>query len=138
MFDDDGYGGLVVVRGVAFASLCAHHGLPFFGAVDLGYQPAGRIVGLSKLAWAVQLYSRRLQVQERLTDQLADWLADTLRPKAAAVRVRAEHLCMSLRGVRAPGALTITSAVRGALADDPLLRQEWATHLSTVVASMDR
>jgi GTP cyclohydrolase I len=136
-FDDVGYDGLVVVRGIAFASLCAHHGLPFFGTVDVGYQPAGQIIGLSKLAWAVQLYARRLQVQEQLTVQVADWLVETLTPKAAGVRVQAEHLCMSLRGVRARGAVTLTSAARGALVDDPLLRQEWAMHLGAVVAPDD-
>ncbi|MBX7267527.1 GTP cyclohydrolase I FolE [Micromonospora sp. Llam7] len=134
MFRSDSYEGLVVVRGIAFASLCAHHGLPFIGTVDVGYQPAGQIIGLSKLAWAVHLYARRLQVQEQLTGHVADWLVDTLQPRAAGVRVQAEHLCMSLRGARARGAVTVTSATRGALVDDPLLRQEWVMHLGAAVA----
>jgi GTP cyclohydrolase IA len=88
---------------------------------------------LSKLAWAVQLHARRMQVRERLTTQVADWLVDNLRPAGVAVRVRAQHMCMSLRGVRTPGAVTFTHAARGALADDPDLRQQWWTHLSADV-----
>jgi GTP cyclohydrolase I len=130
VFDNDGYDGLVVVQDIPFHSLCAHHGLPFLGSADVGYVPTAGIVGLSKLAWVVQLFSRRLQVQELLTTQIVDWLEENLSPKAVGVRVRAEHLCMSLRGPGARGAVTTTSALRGALASDPLMRQEWARHLA--------
>lgn len=128
-FDNSGYGELVVVRDIGFHSLCAHHALPFFGTVDVGYRPAGRIVGLSKLAWTVALHSRRFQVQEDLTTQVADWLVEHLEPKAVGVRVRAEHLCMSLRGVRAAGAVTVTSAFRGELTD-PCARSDWSAQLT--------
>lgn len=138
VFDGDGYDGLVVVRGIGFASLCAHHGLPFVGVVDVGYQPGGRILGLSKLAWAVQVHARRLQVQEQFTAQVADWLVDVIDAKAVGVRVQASHLCMSARGARAVGATTFTSAVRGGLVHDPLLRQEWFTQLNVpIVAQLD-
>ncbi len=130
MFDNSYYDELVVVRDISFHSLCAHHALPFFGTVDVGYRPAGRILGLSKLAWAVALHSRRFQVQEDLTAQVADWLVDNLDPKAVGVRVRAEHLCMSLRGARAVGAMTVTSAFRGDLAD-ARARAEWFAQLTS-------
>jgi GTP cyclohydrolase I len=129
-FDNSGYDELVVVRNIGFHSLCAHHALPFFGTVDVGYRPAGRIVGLSKLAWTVALHSRRLQVQEDLTAQVADWIVDNLEPKAVGVRVRAEHMCMSLRGARAAGAVTVTSAFRGELADSRA-RADWLAQLTS-------
>ena len=130
-FDAGGYDGLVVVRAIGFHSLCAHHALPFLGYADVGYQPAGQIIGLSKLAWVVQRYARRLQVQEQLTTQVADWLMDQLRPAGVAVRVRATHLCMSARGVRASSAVTLTHAIRGSLADDAEICQQWMTLLGT-------
>ena len=126
----EGYDELVVVEAVAFFSLCEHHVLPFIGTATVAYLPGARIVGLSKLAWVVQLYARRLQVQERMTTQIADWLVDNLRPRGVGVRLRAEHLCMSLRGARAIGALSTTSARRGVIADDPARRAEWAHLLS--------
>jgi GTP cyclohydrolase I len=129
-FDNADYDELVVVGDIPFYSLCAHHGLPFHGTVDVGYRPGDRIVGLSKLAWVVALYARRMQVQEDLTTLVANWLVDNLSPKAVGVRVRAEHMCMSLRGVRAAGAVTETRAFRGDLAGDPLMRAEWATHFT--------
>lgn len=125
IFDNDGYGELVVVGEIPFHSLCAHHGLPFFGKADVGYVPVNGILGLSKVAWAVRALASQLQVQERLTAQVADWLVANSSPAGVAVRVRAEHLCMSLRGVRARGAVTTTFATRGVLVDDPLLRDQW-------------
>jgi GTP cyclohydrolase I len=125
-FDNaEGYDQLVVVEAVPFSSLCEHHVLPFSGTATLAYLPGPRIVGLSKLAWVVQLFARRLQVQERMTAQIADWLVEQLEPRGVGVQLRAEHLCMSLRGARAAGALTTTSARRGALLDDPDRRHEW-------------
>ncbi|WP_326549975.1 GTP cyclohydrolase I [Micromonospora sp. NBC_01813] len=126
----EGYDQLVVVEAVPFYSLCEHHVLPFSGTATLAYLPGPRLVGLSKLAWVVQMFARRLQVQERMTAQIADWLVENLEPRGVGVQLRAEHLCMSLRGVRASGAVTTTSARRGALLDEPDRRQEWL-HLTS-------
>ena len=123
--NDEGYDELVVARDIPFHSLCEHHLLPFHGVAHVGYIPGERIVGLSKLARVVDLYARRLQVQERLTTQVARWLCDTLAPRGAGVVIEAEHLCMSLRGVQKPGARTITSALHGTVRDDPRTRQEF-------------
>jgi GTP cyclohydrolase I len=128
----EGYDELVVVEAVPFFSLCEHHVLPFSGTAAVGYVPGTRIIGLSKLAWSVQLFARRLQVQERMTAQIADWLVDNLEPRGVGVRLRAEHLCMSLRGARAAGAITTTSARRGVIADDPARRNEWLRLMSAV------
>ena len=130
-FDNaDGYDELVVVEAVPFFSLCEHHVLPFVGTATIAYLPRARIAGLSKLAWVVQLYARRLQVQERMTGEIADWLVEQLDPLGVGVRLRAEHLCMSLRGARAAGAATTTTARRGALADNPFRQAEWLRLLS--------
>jgi GTP cyclohydrolase I len=123
--NDDGYDELVVVSDIAFASLCEHHLLPLIGVAHVGYLPGERIVGLSKLPRLVEHGARRLQVQERLTVEIADWLEETLRPRGAGVVIEASHLCVSLRGVRQPGALTTTSALRGRLREDPRTRQEF-------------
>ncbi|MEA2286831.1 MAG: cyclohydrolase [Solirubrobacteraceae bacterium] len=123
--NDEGYDELVVARDIPFHSLCEHHLLPFHGVAHVGYLPGARIVGLSKLARVVELYARRLQVQERLTTQVARWLCDELDPKGVGVVLEAEHLCMSLRGVQKPGARTITSALHGVVRDDPRTRQEF-------------
>ncbi len=125
-FDNaDGYDELVVVEGVRFFSLCEHHLLPFVGTATVAYVPGVRLIGLSKLARVVQLFARRLQVQERMTAQIADWLVTNLQPRGVGVHLRAEHLCMSLRGARALGAVTSTSARRGVVADDANRREEW-------------
>jgi GTP cyclohydrolase I len=121
----EGYDELVLARGIPFSSLCQHHLLPFTGVAHVGYLPAGRILGLSKLARVVELFARRLQLQERLTTQVADWLQDQLVPKGVGVVLEAEHLCMSLRGVRAAGARTVTSTLHGRLRSDPRSRQEF-------------
>jgi GTP cyclohydrolase IA len=123
--NDEGYDELVLARAIPFSSLCQHHLLPFVGVAHVGYLPAGRILGLSKLARVVELFARGLQVQERLTQQVADWLQEQLEPKGVGVVLEAEHLCMSLRGVRAQGSRTVTSAVRGLLRDDARTRQEF-------------
>ena len=123
--NDEGYDELVLARAIPFASLCQHHLLPFIGVAHVGYLPAGRILGLSKLARVVELYSRRLQLQERLTTQVADWLQAQLAPKGVGVVLEAEHLCMSLRGARAAGARTLTSTLHGLLRSDPGSRQEF-------------
>jgi len=125
-FPNDGaYDELVVVSDISFSSLCEHHLLPFVGVAHVGYLPGDRIVGLSKLPRLVEHRARRLQVQERLTTEIADWLERTLRPRGVGVVIEATHLCMSLRGVRQAGALTTTSALRGRLREDPRTRQEF-------------
>jgi GTP cyclohydrolase IA len=123
--NDDGYDGLIVARAIPFHSLCMHHLLPFHGVVHIGYLPAERIIGLSKLGRVVELFSRDLQIQERLTMQIADWLQAELEPKGVGVVVEAEHLCMSLRGVQKLGAKTVTSALHGLVRDDLRTRQEF-------------
>jgi GTP cyclohydrolase IA len=123
--NDEDYDELVVARGIPFHSLCEHHLLPFHGIVHVGYLPGDRIVGLSKLGRVVDLFARRLQVQERLTSEIAGWLDDHLEPKGVGVVIEAEHLCMSLRGVQKPGTLTATSALRGLVRNDPRTRQEF-------------
>jgi GTP cyclohydrolase I len=117
---------MVMVRDIPFASLCEHHMVPFMGKVHVGYIPGedGRVTGLSKLARLVDVYARRLQVQERMTTQIADTMEKVLAPRGVLVVVEAEHLCMSMRGVKKPGTLTITSAVRGLFRDDPRTRAE--------------
>ena len=116
---------MILVKDIELWSMCEHHLVPFTGVVHVGYIPApdGRVVGLSKLARLVDVYARRPQVQERLTTQIADALTETLHPLGVIVQVEAEHLCMTMRGVRKPGAKTITSAVRGQLRD-PATRAE--------------
>jgi GTP cyclohydrolase I len=123
--NDEKYDELVMARGIPVHSLCQHHLLPFHGVAHVGYLPGERILGLSKLARVVEMFARDLQVQERLTQQVANWLQENLAPKGVGVAIEAEHLCMSLRGVRAAGAHTVTSAVHGALRDDDRSRQEF-------------
>jgi GTP cyclohydrolase I len=123
--NDEGYDELVVVRDIPFQSLCMHHVLPFHGLAHVAYLPAERILGLSKLARVVDLFARDLQLQERLTTQIAGWLQNQLQPKGVGVVLEAEHLCMSLRGVQKPGARTVTSALHGLVRDDPRTREEF-------------
>jgi GTP cyclohydrolase I len=118
------YDELVLVRDIPFQSLCMHHLLPFIGHAHIAYLPGDRIIGLSKLARVVELFARDLQLQERMTVQIADWLDRELSPRGVGVLLSAEHTCMTIRGVRKPGAKTVTSALRGALRDDPRTRQE--------------
>ena len=123
--NDGGYDELVVLTDIAFTSLCEHHLLPFTGVAHVGYLPGERIIGLSKLPRLVEHRSRRLQVQERLTVEIADWLEDSLRPRGVGVVLEARHGCMSVRGVRQPAATTTTSALRGRLREDGRTRQEF-------------
>ncbi|TNM67752.1 GTP cyclohydrolase I FolE [Streptomyces sp. NP160] len=123
--NEEGYDELVVVSDIPFTSLCEHHLLPFAGVAHVGYLPGARVVGLSKLARAVEALSRRPQVQERLTCQVADLLQGALDPGGVGVVLEAEHSCMSLRGVRAVGALTRTSALRGRVRSDARTRAEF-------------
>jgi GTP cyclohydrolase IA len=123
--NDEGYDELVLVRAIPFHSLCMHHLLPFHGVAHIGYLPGERILGLSKIARVVELFARKLQVQERLTVQIADWLEDQLAPKGVGVVLEAEHLCMSMRGVQKFGAKTVTSALHGSVRDDSRTRQEF-------------
>ena len=123
--NDEGYDELVVVRDIPFQSLCMHHLLPFHGVAHVAYLPAERIIGLSKLARVVEHYSRDLQVQERLTKQVAACIQEHLAPKGVGVVMEAEHLCMSLRGVQKAGARTVTSALHGLVRDDPRTREEF-------------
>lgn len=123
--NDERYDELVLVRDIPFRSLCQHHLLPFHGVAHVGYLPSERILGLSKLARVVDHFAADLQTQERLTMQVAHWLDEHLRPKGVGVVIEADHMCMSLRGVRASGTRTLTSSVNGLLRDDARSRQEF-------------
>ncbi len=119
------YDGMVLVRGMEFYSLCEHHLLPFFGTVHVAYVPNGKIIGLSKIPRIVDMFSRRLQVQERLTEQIADFIEQVIQPRGVAVAIDAAHLCAIMRGVRKEQARMVTQVVRGVFAEDANLRQEW-------------
>jgi GTP cyclohydrolase I len=124
MFEED-YDEMVLVRDIDFYSLCEHHVLPFFGRAHVAYVPDGRIVGISKLARLVEIFARRLQVQERLTNEIARALAEVLRPKGVAVVLEAQHLCMQMRGVEKQNSYTITSAMLGEFESDSKTRSEF-------------
>jgi GTP cyclohydrolase I len=123
---DENHDELVLVKDIPMYSTCEHHLVPFHGTAHIGYIPGedGRVTGLSKLARLVEVYARRPQVQERMTSQIADALADALKPRGVLVVIEAEHLCMAMRGIRKPGAVTVTSAVRGIFRDNPATRSE--------------
>ena len=123
--NDGGYDELIVARSIPLRSLCEHHMLPFVGTAHIGYLPGTRILGLSKLARVLEHFASRPQVQERLTVQVADWLSAQLSPVGVGVVIEAEHLCMTLRGVQAPGTTTITSSLLGVLRDDSRSRAEF-------------
>jgi GTP cyclohydrolase IA len=123
--NEDSYDELIVARSIPFHSLCMHHMLPFHGVAHVGYLPGARIIGLSKLGRVVELFARDLQIQERMTTQIARWLSRELEPKGVGVVLEAEHLCMSLRGVQKAGTRTVTSALHGLIRDDPRTRQEF-------------
>ena len=124
-FDED-HDELVLVKDIPMYSTCEHHLVPFHGVAHVGYIPGedGRVTGLSKIARLVEVYARRPQVQERMTSQIADALSDVLKPRGVLVVIEAEHLCMSMRGIRKPGATTVTSAVRGIFRDKAATRSE--------------
>ncbi len=124
------YSEMVVVRDIPFHSLCEHHLLPFFGTAAVAYIPDGRVVGLSKIPRIVEMYARRLQVQERLTQQVADLLMEQLRPEGVGVVIEATHLCAVMRGVRKPGTLMTTSAVLGIFRRNEKTRAELFSHLA--------
>jgi GTP cyclohydrolase I len=128
--NDEGYDELVLARAIPLHSVCEHHLLPFVGVAHVGYLPADRILGLSKLARVVEHFARRPQVQERLTKQVADWLQDHLHPKGVGVVIEAEHTCMTLRGVKATGSSTVTSTLLGTLRSDVRSRQEFLATIS--------
>jgi len=116
---------MILVRDIEVYSLCEHHLLPFYGQAHVAYLPAGRIVGLSKLPRIVEVFARRLQVQERLTDQIANAVMEVLAPHGVGVVIEAAHLCMMMRGVEKQHSRTVTSALRGIFRDDPSTRQEF-------------
>jgi GTP cyclohydrolase IA len=130
VFDAEGEG-LVLVRDVEFHSLCEHHLLPFFGRVHVAYLPGERIIGLSKIPRLVELYARRLQVQERITEQVADALMKLIEPKGVVVLAEARHLCMAMRGVEKQHSTTATRALRGVYAHDAMARQEVLSMIRT-------
>ncbi len=126
---DVGYSEMVVVKEIPFYSLCEHHMLPFFGTASVGYVPKGKVVGLSKIPRAVEMYARRLQVQERMTQQIADFLQERLDPLGVAVVIEAQHLCMAMRGIRKGGATMVTSSVLGCFRTNQRTRDEFMAHL---------
>jgi GTP cyclohydrolase I len=122
--NDEHYTAMVIEKDIPFYSLCSHHFVPFYGHAHLAYIPRDKIVGLSKMPRIVEFYARRPQLQERLTEQIAGFLEDKLRPQGAMVVVEARHLCVEMRGVKKPGALTVTSALRGIFNNKPV-REEF-------------
>ncbi len=116
---------MVILRDIPFYSMCEHHFLPFHGVAHVGYIPRGRIVGISKVARVVEILARRPQLQERLTGQIADTLMESLQPQGVAVVIEAEHLCMTMRGIKKPGSTVVTSANRGIFRERPVTRQEF-------------
>lgn len=130
---DVGYSEMVVIKGIPFYSLCEHHMLPFFGTAAVGYLPRGRVIGLSKIPRVVEMYARRLQVQERMTQQIADFLQQRLNPYGVGVVIEAEHLCMAMRGVQKGGATMVTSSVLGTFRTSKETRDEFMAHLERAV-----
>jgi GTP cyclohydrolase I len=125
-----GYSEMVVVKDIPFYSLCEHHLLPFFGTAAVAYIPRGRVIGLSKIPRIVEMYARRLQVQERMTQQIADFLDDRLKPQGVGVVVEANHLCAVMRGIRKPGTIMTTAAVLGLFRTRDRTRAEFYSHLA--------
>ena len=126
---DVGYSEMVVIKGIPFYSLCEHHMLPFFGVASVGYLPRGRVIGLSKIPRIVEMYARRLQVQEHMTQQIADFLQERLNPYGVGVVIEAEHLCLAMRGVQKGGATMVTSSVLGTFRSSKETRDEFMSHL---------
>jgi len=124
-----GYSEMVVVKDIPFYSLCEHHLLPFFGSAHVAYVPEGRVIGLSKIPRIVEMYARRLQVQERMTQQIADFLMERLEPKGVGVVLEATHLCAAMRGVRKPGTVMTTAAVQGLFRRNDKTRAEFFSHI---------
>jgi GTP cyclohydrolase IA len=130
---DVGYSEMVVIKGITFYSLCEHHMLPFFGTVSVGYLPRGRVIGLSKIPRVVEMFARRLQVQERMTQQIAEFLQHRLNPYGVGVVIEAEHLCLAMRGVQKGGATMVTSSVLGTFRSTKETRDEFMSHLDRAV-----
>jgi GTP cyclohydrolase IA len=126
---EEGYSEMVVVKDIPFYSLCEHHMLPFFGVAHVAYVPDGRVIGLSKIPRIVEMYARRLQVQERMTQQVAGFLMDRLAPKGVGVVLEATHLCAAMRGVRKPGTVMTTAAVLGLFRRNDKTRSEFFSHI---------
>jgi len=120
----EGYDEIVLLRDISFYSICEHHLMPFIGSAHVAYLPAGSVLGVSKLARIVDCFARRLQVQERLTDQIADFIMDGLKPRGVAVVLEASHSCMTIRGIKKPGSVMVTSSLRGIFKRDPKSRSE--------------
>jgi len=120
----ENYDEIVLLRDVPFYSICEHHLMPFIGSAHVAYLPAGAVLGVSKLARIVDCFARRLQVQERLTDQIADFIMNSLKPQGVAVVLEASHSCMTIRGIKKPGSVMVTSALRGIFKKDPRSRNE--------------
>ncbi|MFQ6035834.1 MAG: GTP cyclohydrolase I FolE [Sedimentisphaerales bacterium] len=120
----ENYDEIVLLRGIPFYSICEHHLLPFIGSAHIAYLPKGRVLGVSKLARIVDTFARRLQAQERLTYQIADFIMDSLKPQGVAVVLEASHSCMTIRGIKKPGSIMVTSALRGIFKRDPKSRSE--------------
>jgi len=123
--ETEGYDEMVCLRGIEMMSHCEHHMVPFIGKAHVAYLPDKRVVGISKLARVVEIYARRLQIQEKLTVQIADTIDRVLKPRGVAVVIEAEHQCMSMRGVRKPGTFTVTSRMTGSFRSDPSTRREF-------------
>jgi GTP cyclohydrolase I len=123
----ENYDEIVLLRGIPFYSICEHHLMPFMGSAHVAYLPSGRVLGVSKLARIVDCFARRLQVQERLTDQIADFIMTSLKPQGVAVVLEAAHSCMTIRGAQKPGSVMVTSAIRGIFKKDPRSRSEIMT-----------
>ena len=122
---DEGHHEMVILKDIPFYSMCEHHLLPFYGVAHVGYIPNGRVVGASKIARVVEILAKRPQLQERLTSQIADTLVESLRPEGVAVVIQAEHLCMTMRGIKKPGSNVITSATRGLFRKRAVTRSEF-------------
>ncbi|MCZ6707789.1 MAG: GTP cyclohydrolase I FolE [Chloroflexi bacterium] len=127
---EEGHDEMVVLRDIPFYSMCEHHLLPFHGIAHVAYVPRGRVVGISKIARLVEVLARRPQLQERLTSQIADSLMEALEPDGTAVAIEAEHLCMTMRGVKKPGSRMVTSAMRGTFQSQVETRQEFLAFVS--------
>lgn len=130
-FRNNGYEGLISITNIDFYSLCEHHMVPFFGKVHIGYMPNGRVLGLSKFARIVEMYSKRLQTQENLTQQIANSLETNLHPRGLIVHVEAEHLCVSMRGIKKKGFITKTTYLKGLLENDSKLTDQFYRDIKT-------
>ncbi|AWI33832.1 GTP cyclohydrolase I FolE [Helicobacter apodemus] len=129
VFSDGACNEMVILKAIEFYSVCEHHLLPFFGKISIGYIPDSKVVGISKLARLVEVYSRRLQIQEKMTTQIADTLMEVLQPKGVMVVAEAQHMCMIMRGVEKQNSIMITSAIRGLFKSDIKTREEFMGHI---------